>query len=107
MTSRMTSLICSRRLGPALALLLAGPWLSLLGQTNAVLNLAPAERLNIKRGGVAEFHLKADLRPGYHVNSNAPADEFLIPFKLTWAKEPLDTEQINYPKPQFEKYDFS
>jgi thioredoxin:protein disulfide reductase len=41
------------------------------------------------------------------VNSNAPADEFLIPLKLTWAKEPLEAEQVTYPKPQLEKYDFS
>ena len=51
--------------------------------------------------------LKAQLQPGYHVNSNSPADEFLIPLKLTWAKEPLETEQVTYPKPQFEKFAFS
>jgi thioredoxin:protein disulfide reductase len=27
--------------------------------------------------------------------------------KLTWAKEPLEAEQVTYPKPQFEKYAFS
>ncbi|HYL35672.1 MAG TPA: protein-disulfide reductase DsbD domain-containing protein [Bryobacteraceae bacterium] len=103
----MTSCICSRRPGRLLALLLAAPWLSLLAQTNAVLSIAAPERLNIKRGGTAELRLKAELRPGFHVNSNAPADEFLIPLKLTWAKEPLESEQVAYPKPQFEKYDFS
>jgi len=36
-----------------------------------------------------------------------PADEFLIPLRLTWAKEPLDVEQVIFPKPQLEKYDFS
>ena len=51
--------------------------------------------------------MKAELRAGFHVNSNAPADEFLIPLKLTWSKEPLETEQVTYPKPQFEKFDFS
>jgi len=51
--------------------------------------------------------LKAELRPGYHVNSDKPADEFLIPLKLTWAKDPLQTEEIVYPKPQMEKYSFS
>jgi len=47
------------------------------------------------------------VRPGYHVNSDKPADEYLIPLKLTWAKEPLQAEQVIYPKPQMEKYDFS
>lgn len=53
------------------------------------------------------MHLKAEMRSGFHVNSNSPSDEFLIPFKLTWDKAPLETEQIIYPRPQFEKYDFS
>jgi hypothetical protein len=76
-------------------------------QGNAVLTLATPDRLTIKRGATGEVRLKAELQPGFHVNSNAPADEFLIPLKLTWAKEPLDVEQIIFPKPQSEKYDFS
>lgn len=53
------------------------------------------------------MRVKAELRPGFHVNSNTPADEYLIPLKLTWAKEPLAVEEVIYPKPQMEKYDFS
>jgi hypothetical protein len=51
--------------------------------------------------------LKADLQPGFHVNSNMPGDDYLIPIKLTWNKEPLEAEQVNYPKPQMEKLSFS
>jgi len=51
--------------------------------------------------------LEAQLQPGFHVNSNTPADEYLIPLKLTWAKEPLEAEQIIYPKAEMEKYAFS
>ena len=91
---------------PALLLLVAS-WPSLRAQSNAVLTAAPAEKLNIKRGSTAELKLKAQLQPGFHVNSNTPADEYLIPLKLTWAKEPLDAEQIIYPKPELEKYAFS
>ena len=80
---------------------------SLRAQGNSVLSVAPPEKLTIKRGATAQVKLKAQLQPGFHANSNAPADEFLIPMKLTWAKEPLDTEQVTYPKPQFEKYAFS
>ena len=72
-----------------------------------VLTIAPAERLSIKRGSTAEVKLKATLRPGFHVNSNAPSDEFLIPLKLTWATQPLETEQVVFPKPQMEQYRFS
>ncbi len=76
-------------------------------QNSDVLTLATPDRLTIKRGATGEVRLKAELRPGFHVNSNTPADEFLISLRLTWAKEPLDVEQIIFPKPQSEKYDFS
>ena len=88
-------------------LLSAATSASLRAQGNSVLSIAPPEKLAIKRGTTAEVKLKAQLQPGYHANSNAPADEFLIPLKLTWAKEPLEAEQVTYPKPQFEKYAFS
>jgi Disulphide bond corrector protein DsbC len=103
----MTSFACSTRLAPIFAILLAAFSPSLLAQGNTVLNLPAPERLGIKRGATGEVKLRAELRPGYHVNSDKPSDEYLIPLKLTWAKEPLQTVQITYPKPQLEKYDFS
>jgi len=41
------------------------------------------------------------------VNSNSPADDYLIPLKLTWTKGAVEAEQVIYPKPQLEKYEFS
>jgi hypothetical protein len=86
---------------------LAALSLSLRAQNNAVLTIAPPDTLTVKRGAAAEVKLKLQLKPGFHVNSDKPADDYLIPLKLTWAKEPLQAEQIAYPKPQMEKYDFS
>ncbi len=37
---------------------------------------------------------------GYHVNSDKPKDEFLIPLKLTWTGGPLEEENVSYPKPE-------
>jgi thioredoxin:protein disulfide reductase len=71
------------------------------------LSIAPPAQMAIKRGGQADLKLKAEVRAGFHVNSNSPADEFLIPLKLTWPREPVEAEQVRYPKPQFEKYAFS
>ena len=65
------------------------------------------ERIRIKRGEEFSQKLTAGLQPGFHVNSNTPADEYLIPLKLTWAKGPVEAEQVIYPKAQLEKYDFS
>jgi len=98
---------CSTRL--ASALLLAAPWLCLQAQApgNTVLSIAPAARLTIQRGGTADFAVKAQLQPGFHVNSNMPGDDYLIPIKLTWNKDPLEAGQVTYPKPQMEKLSFS
>ena len=38
--------------------------------------------------------------PGFHVNSDKPKDEFLIPLKLTWNPGPLQATSISYPKPE-------
>ncbi len=93
---------------PAFTLLLAASWHSSVAQTSPALTVTPPGELAIKRGGEADLKLKAELRPGFHVNSNAPADEFLIPLKLTWPKDsPIEAGQVTYPKPQFENYAFS
>ena len=79
----------------------------MLAQSNAVLHLADPERLVIQRGAAAEAKIKADLDAGFHVNTNMPGDDYLIPLRLTWSKEPLEAEQIAYPKGQSEKFAFS
>jgi len=102
----MTLCNCSTRLAAAFAFLLPALSPSSLAQTNNVLTVA-SDRLTIKRNAEGDVKLKAQLRTGFHVNSDKPSEEYLIPLKLTWAKEPLQLEQIAYPKPQMEKYDFS
>ncbi len=47
------------------------------------------------------------LRPGYHVNSDAPHEAYLIPLKLNWTAAPLAVEGVSYPKAHDEKYQFS
>ena len=53
----------------------------------------------------ADFKLQ--LRTGYHVNSNAPNDEFLIPLRFTWTNGAAEAGEVMFPKPQQEKYEFS
>jgi DsbC/DsbD-like thiol-disulfide interchange protein len=91
--------------GPALLGLLAlCP--SAFGQTN-VLSVTPPVALKAKAGSTVEAKLSFKLREGYHVNSNTPSDEYLIPLRLTWNPGPLQAAQVLYPKPQMEKYSFS
>lgn len=76
-------------------------------QSSGVLTVQPIERVHVRRGEETSQKLTLDLKPGFHVNSNAPADEYLIPLRLTWAKTPLDAGQIVWPKPEFEHLAFS
>jgi DsbC/DsbD-like thiol-disulfide interchange protein len=64
------------------------------------LTVAPAGPTIAKRGGTVAQILKVTVLPGYHVNSDKPRDEFLIPLKLTWTDGPLEAQSINYPKPE-------
>jgi DsbC/DsbD-like thiol-disulfide interchange protein len=61
----------------------------------------------IKAGSETPVKLHVKLNQGYHVNSNKPADEYLIPLKLTWTAEPLTVAGITFPEPKMEKYSFS
>ena len=75
-------------------------------QTN-LLTVMPPAKLHAKRGETVVAKVHAQLRPGYHCNSNTPSDEYLIPLKLTWNAEPLEAGKVVYPKAQMEKYEFS
>jgi DsbC/DsbD-like thiol-disulfide interchange protein len=70
-----------------------------LAQQNK-LSVSPGDQLSIKRGASAPQTIKVVVLPGFHVNSDKPRDEFLIPLKLTWTGGPLEAKTINYPKPE-------
>lgn len=76
------------------------------GQAN-VLTLTGPERLTVTAGKTAEVKLSAQLKDGYHANSNTPSDDYLIPMRLTWSKSALETGDVVYPTPKMEKYSFS
>jgi len=64
-------------------------------------------RLFAKRGEIVASKLKFRLRPGYHVNSNAPRDSSLIPLRLSWDSTVVKAVSLEYPPPAMEKYAFS
>ena len=61
--------------------------------------VSPPNPLTLKRGATATEDLKVEVLPGFHVNSDHPRDEFLIPLKLTW-DGPLQTKSMSFPKPE-------
>jgi thiol:disulfide interchange protein DsbD len=56
------------------------------------------QTLQAKRGTTVTQTLKLKIEPGFHVNSNKPKDEFVIPLKLTWTEGPLAAQSVNYPQ---------
>jgi len=72
-----------------------------------ILSVQPPPAVPAKRGATAQAKVKVSLQSGYHVNSNTPSDDYLIPLKLTWTPGPLESPVVAYPKPHMEKYEFS
>jgi hypothetical protein len=61
-----------------------------------------------RRNAALEAKIPCAVAAGYHVNSNTPSDEYLIPLTLTWTSTgALEAGPVAYPKPELQKYDFS
>ena len=92
-------------LGVVLALLTAtAAWGQFRGFQAAT--VAPVEPLLLEAGKTAESSLIIRVRPGYHINSNKPAEEYLIPTKLTWNTAGVEAEVI-YPESELFVSQFS
>src|SRR3954470_20923742 len=87
-----------------LLLLSLGP---LAAQISTVLTVTPPEKISGKRNEVVAADFTLQLKSGYHVNSNTPSDEFLIPLRFTWTNGAAEAGEVTFPKPQMEKYQFS
>jgi hypothetical protein len=86
----------SKRLLPGVASILCLPLLSSAQQSK--LAVSPVQQITVKRGSSVTQALKVVVLPGFHINSDKPRDEFLIPLKLTWTNGPLKAKSISYPK---------
>ena len=101
----MKSVIYSMvRSAPAILFLAIQPWL--LAQNN-VLSVTPPKKISGERNGTLAVKLRVQLRSGYHVNSNTPSEDYLIPIRLTWDASALEAAGIEYPKPSMESFQFS
>jgi hypothetical protein len=76
-------------------------------QAPGVLSISDPVKLSVPRAGEAAQALKLQLKPGYHVNSNTPNEEYLIPLRLTWDSAAVEAVSVQYPKPLAEKAEFS
>jgi hypothetical protein len=80
---------------------------SLPAQSSSVLTVKTLPPAIGKRGSTLTARVTLVLRGGYHVNSSTPADEYLIPLKLSWDGAPLETLDVAYPTPHLANYSFS
>ncbi len=67
----------------------------------------PPQGVTARRGSEAEVALKLVVRNGYHINSNSPSEDYLIPTVLNWDSAPLAVRGITYPKAESVQYEFS
>ena len=89
-------------------LLLALLTLPLLPQNSGYLSVGEVPKAAGKRSDSVRVRIPLSVQPGFHVNSNTPSDEYLIPLKLTWKSTgALEGGQVAYPRPSQEKYEFS
>ncbi|MGA2721058.1 MAG: protein-disulfide reductase DsbD domain-containing protein [Bryobacteraceae bacterium] len=97
---------CSLPRLPLLAALLCLP--PLFAQSSGYLTVGEPQKVAGKRNASVQAKIPVSVRPGYHVNSNTPTDEYLIPLKLTWVSAgALESGSVAYPKPSMEKYEFA
>jgi len=69
--------------------------------------VVPGAAVKLEPGKTAEVSVAIQIRPNYHINSNAPADEYLIPTRLTWESSGLDWKKTEYPEAETVNYSFS
>jgi hypothetical protein len=80
----------------------------LFAQSSGYLTVGAPEKAVGKRNAVVQVKIPLAVKEGYHVNSNKPTQEYLIPLKLTWTSTgALEGGEITYPKPLLEKFEFS
>ena len=97
---------CSLPRLPLLAALLCLP--SLFAQSSGYLTVGQPQKVAGKRNAAVQAKIPVSVRPGYHVNSNTPSEEYLIPLKLTWTSTgAIEGGSVTYPKPSLEKYEFA
>jgi DsbC/DsbD-like thiol-disulfide interchange protein len=78
-----------------------------LAQTSGYLTAGAPAKVTGKRGDTVEARVVLQVRSGFHVNSNAPNEDYLIPLRLKWDAGALVSGEIVFPKPEQKNYTFS
>ncbi len=61
--------------------------------------MGESPKVSGQRNATVQARIPVTIKEGYHVNSNKPTDEYLIPLKLTWKSTgALEGGTVTYPK---------
>jgi hypothetical protein len=72
------------------------------------LTVGPPRKVVGKRNDTVQTRIPVSILEGYHVNSNTPSEDYLIPLTVTWTSlGALASPKVIFPKPSSEKYEFS
>ena len=97
---------CRLRLATLLTVAFCLP--SVFGQSSGYLMVGEPQKVVGRRNDPVQVKVPVTVKDGYHVNSNKPSEEYLIPLKLTWTSTgALEGGAVTYPKPGSEKYEFT
>ena len=76
----------------------------LFAQGSGHLTVGAIHKVEGKRNASVQAKIPVTVDAGFHVNSNTPSDDYLIPLKVIWtAKGALEGGELVYPKPSMEK----
>jgi hypothetical protein len=70
-------------------------------------SVMPPAAVELQPGEDVVIPLRVVIRPGYHINSDTPAEDYMIPTRLTWSTAGLRVKSIDYPEPEIVNYEFS
>jgi len=98
-----------RKLGSLIVLAAVAASGQIIGAAKAPsVSMAPAPLLSIRPGKPGSVELRFRITPGFHINSNAPKSEFLLPTSLKLdAPTDIVIGRISYPKGQEMTFPFA
>ena len=69
--------------------------------------IQPSPGVSIQESGTLRVPVTVRIRRGYHINSDQPQEDHLIPTRLMWNDMPFSVDSIEYPSAEEVQYPFS
>jgi len=72
----------------------------LFAQGSGHLTVGTIQKVSGKRNEAVEAKIPVSIDPGFHVNSDKPSEDYLIPLKVKWTSTgALEVGELRFPKP--------